>query len=294
MRPQPIFFTALDGGLQGSVTRSFEEMKPVLEFVKQERIPLILCSSMTRAEIGPWREKLEVFDPFVSENGGGAFIPYDSVALHELQTVFPRVQITNGYYVLVLGIPRAVLAGTLDMIKAEGFEVKALKDMDVTEVMQLTGLNRHEAARTMRRDFEEPFLFSSDGNSMKRLSASIQNKGLQCTPRGPFYHLTGRNDMGKAVALLSKLYERRFGSVLTIGIGESRQDLPMLEKVNVPVLVRNHRGAHDPTIVLENLVKVDGVGPAGWREALAMFSLEHGQPTVLSISSGPGERVGTA
>ena len=294
MRPQPIVFAALDGGLQGSATRSFEEMKPVLEFVKQERIPLILCSNKTRAEIELWREKLEVFDPFVSENGGGAFIPYDSIALHELQTVCPRVQITNGYYVLVLGIPRAVLAGTLDMIKAEGFEVKGLKDMDVTEVMQRTGLNRPEAARTMRRDFEEPFLFSSDGNRLKKLLASIQNKGLQCTPRGPFYHLTGRNDMGKAVALLSKLYERRFGSVLSIGIGDSRQHLPMLEKVNAPVLVRNHRGEHDPTLVLKNLIKVDGVGPAGWGEALARLCLDTGRPIIGSGPRGPVERVGTA
>ncbi len=294
MSPQPILFAALDGLLQGSGDPSFEATWPVLEFVKRERIPLILCSSKTRAEIEPWRKRLEVFGPFVSENGGGAFIPYDSVALQDLEAVCSRIQITNGYFVLVLGMPRAVLAGTLDMIKAEGFEVKGFGDMDVTQVMQLTGLNRQEATRTMNRDFEEPFLFSSDGRKLKRLFRSIQNKGLRCAGSGPFYHLTGRNDMGKAVELLSRLYAHRFGSVATIGIGDSRRDLPMLAKVDVPVLVRNHRGEHDAAILLKNLVKIDGVGPAGWREALVRFAPECGHPAIGGASGGPGERIGTA
>jgi predicted mannosyl-3-phosphoglycerate phosphatase (HAD superfamily) len=139
MRPQSIVFAPLDGMLTALGTRSFEGSLPLLEFVHQERIPLILCSAGTRAEMEPWRSRLAVFDPFISESGGGVFIPYDSIALHDLQAVCPRIQITSGYYVLVLGTPHAVLAGMFDMIRAEGFEVRGLKDMDVTEVMQLTG-----------------------------------------------------------------------------------------------------------------------------------------------------------
>jgi len=68
-----IVFTDLDGTLLHPRTYSFEAAMPALKLIKEKDIPLILCSSKTRAEIEVYRKKLDNQHPFVSENGGGIF-----------------------------------------------------------------------------------------------------------------------------------------------------------------------------------------------------------------------------
>jgi len=71
----PIIFTDLDGILLDYSTYSFEQAKPALQLVAQSDIPLVICSSKTRKEIEYYRKKLDNNHPFISENGGGIFIP---------------------------------------------------------------------------------------------------------------------------------------------------------------------------------------------------------------------------
>lgn len=69
-----IIFTDLDGTLLDS-RYSFRKALPAIKLIKEKNIPLILCSSKTRSEIELWRKKLNNNHPFISENGGGIFIP---------------------------------------------------------------------------------------------------------------------------------------------------------------------------------------------------------------------------
>jgi mannosyl-3-phosphoglycerate phosphatase len=67
---------------------------------------------------------------------------------------------------------------------------------------------------------------------------------------------------------LRALYDRDRGPVRTIGLGDSLNDLPLLESVDVPVLVQKPDGAYDPDITLPGLVRAPGAGPAGWNAAV--------------------------
>ena len=73
MMSKIIVFTDLDGTLLHPKTYSFEAAMPALKLIKEKDIPIILCSSKTRAEIEVYRKKLDNQHPFVSENGGGIF-----------------------------------------------------------------------------------------------------------------------------------------------------------------------------------------------------------------------------
>ena len=46
-----------------------------LQKISSAQIPLIICTSKTRAEIEVWRKKLNNDAPFISENGGAIFFP---------------------------------------------------------------------------------------------------------------------------------------------------------------------------------------------------------------------------
>jgi len=72
-----LVFTDLDGTLLDSDTYSYKSALPALKLIKNKKIPLIFCSSKTKSEIEMYRKRIGNDDPFISENGGGIFIPKD-------------------------------------------------------------------------------------------------------------------------------------------------------------------------------------------------------------------------
>jgi len=274
MKPQPVIFTDLDGTLLDYHTYSFTAALSALELIKEKNIPLIICSSKTRAEIEQWKKRIDNPHPFVSENGGGIFIPHAYFPADNLQSVWSRIESVNGYTVLVLGTSYTILRETLEEVRRDGFEVKGFSDMDAAEVAQITELSPEEAALAKKRDFDEPFVFSGGGARLEALVAAIEAKGLRCIAGGRLLHLTGDNDKGKAVELLTQLYRKKFGEITTLALGDSPNDFPMLEHVDHPILVRNYEGKHDSRIRLPNLIKADGIGPEGWAQAVINFIQE--------------------
>jgi len=267
MISQPIIFTDLDGTLLDPETYSFSAALPAIELIKEKGIPLVLCSSKTRAEIEYWRDRLGNLHPFISENGGGIFIPVSYFPEENIRVVWPKTRAINGYFMVVLGTPYGLLREALEEFRGSGFEVKGFGDMSGPEVARLTGLSREEAELAKEREFDEPFIFQGDQRKMSALFTSIRERGLRCS-QGRFYHIMGENDKGKAVEMLKELYRRKFSNIITIALGDSPVDFPMLEKVDYPILVRNYKGDHDQRISLPNLIKAEGIGPDGWNRAV--------------------------
>lgn len=77
----------------------------------------------------------------------------------------------------------------------------------------------------------------------------------------------GGNNKGRAIKILSELHKLNFGEVITIGIGDSENDLAMLAAVDKPRLVQisKNRWAN---IKVPNLKRVRGIGPKGWSRAV--------------------------
>ena len=268
-------FTDLDGTLLDHGTYDFEPALPALDAVRQREIPLVFCSSKTRAEIEYWREKLDNVHPFISENGGGIFIPRTCFLESHIQAVWPNIEMMGGYFAIVLGKPYSDFRRTIQELRESGFEIKGFGDMSPAEVADITGLSMDQARLAKKREFDETFLFVGDQAELTRLVASIAAKGLRHS-QGKFYHLMGDNDKGKAVEILKRLYGWKFDRIISIGLGDSPVDFPMLEKVDHPVLVKNYKGEYDPRIKLPNLIKAEGIGPEGWNKAV--LTLIQGRP----------------
>ena len=65
-----VVFTDMDGTFLEKETYSYELAQPGLSILQARDIPLIFCTSKTRAEIEYYRNKLGIKDPYISENGG--------------------------------------------------------------------------------------------------------------------------------------------------------------------------------------------------------------------------------
>ncbi|MGZ3525011.1 MAG: mannosyl-3-phosphoglycerate phosphatase [Thermodesulfobacteriota bacterium] len=260
-----VIFTDLDGTLLDRDTYSFEPAQPALNLILQRNIPLVLSSSKTRAEIELYRRKLENGHPFISENGGAIFIPKDYFSFQ-----YPYNRETDGFFVLELGTFYLHIIEVLESIKREtGIPIKGFSDLTEKEISSLCGLNLDEAILAKRREYDEPFLIEGGEKDVDIIKRKIEEKGMNYIWGGKFHHILGKNDKGKAVAILKEFYENQFFSIYTIGIGDSLNDLPMLLKVDRPILLDVGQGVlFESLSSIQNLTVVDGSGPESWSRAI--------------------------
>ncbi len=265
MKKQLIIFTDLDGTLLDS-KYSFDKARPALALIKKNRIPLVLCTSKTQAEIQLLRKKLRNTHPFISENGGGIFIPkkYFRFQISDFRL---KIEEAKKYFVIELGTSYSVLRKALDDLRSEGFDVNGFGDMSIRKVAELTGLKTSEAKMAKKRDFGEPFVFKGNEASIKKLQQRIKFKGFNFT-QGRFFHIMGNNNKGRAVEILKKLYAKQNRKMITAALGDSPNDIEMLEKVDYPIVVQKHDGSYDKRIKIKKLIKADDIGPKGWNNAV--------------------------
>ncbi|HJR75870.1 MAG TPA: HAD-IIB family hydrolase [Nitrospiraceae bacterium] len=263
-----VIFSDLDGTLLDTATYSYEAARRALATIAQLRIPLVLVSSKTRAEMEPLRRRLRLPDPFIAENGGAVYIPKDYFPFSVEGAV-----LRGRYHVIEIGRPYADLRVALrELAQLLPGRLQGFGDMTEEEVAQRTGLSSAEARLAKQREYDEPFLFTAGHVAVEELQALAERRGLRCTRGGRFYHLLGNNDKGMATLRLIEAYRRlakeRGHMIKTIGLGDSLNDLPMLQIVDRPVLVQRPDGASDPEMALPNLTRADGIGPVGWNRAV--------------------------
>ncbi len=261
-----VIITDLDGTLLHPQNYSFDDAIPALESVKTRKYPLILCSSKTGAEIHKYRMLMGNRDPFITENGGGIFIP-DGYFKYPV-----KGELKDDYWIITLGESYSHIRSIFNGIRQRtGIRVKGFGDMSPEEVAVLTGLPISEAILSKERDFDEPFLFEDGEDRISEFIDAIEKSGLHWT-QGRFYHILGDSNKGKAVKILMDYYKRAPGRVVTIGLGDSFNDLPLLQAVDYPVLVQKEDGSYEEKINLHNLIRADGIGPAGWnREVMKLI-----------------------
>ncbi len=68
--------------------------------------------------------------------------------------------------------------------------------------------------------------------------------------------------------ILKALYQQEHGEISSIGLGDGLNDLPLLQAVDRPVLIRHADGSFDSRIDMAGLMKTQSPGPLGWNEAV--------------------------
>ncbi|MCK4555085.1 MAG: HAD-IIB family hydrolase, partial [Candidatus Aenigmarchaeota archaeon] len=117
-KTQNIIFSDLDGTLIGHSTYSYKAALDTLSMVKKKKIPLIFCTSKTRAEIEKYRKELGIKDPFISENGGAIFVPKNYFDFD-----YSFVKSKGNYNIIELGTPISKLIKILEAVKQKGYAI---------------------------------------------------------------------------------------------------------------------------------------------------------------------------
>ncbi len=266
--PFLVVVTDLDGTLLDHETYGCEEARETLDLLARTGVPVVLCSSKTQAEIAAVQRDLGIRHPCISENGGALFIPDDYFPF--LPNVVRRLH--NGVAV-EFGSPYRDVVAALQVVAGRlHTTVVGFNDMSVEEVAQMCHLSLAQARLAKLREYDEPFRIMHPVPAARaRLRAALHARGFRYTHGGRFDHVTGATDKGLPLAALSTLYQRNVGRrALTIGLGDSLNDLALLANVDIPIVVRNQATVTTGRLLarLPAARLTRKSGPAGWSEAV--------------------------
>ncbi|HEX5976378.1 MAG TPA: HAD-IIB family hydrolase [Nitrososphaeraceae archaeon] len=292
-------FTDIDGTLVDINTAEYgKETDKLIRLIKERNIPLILTSAKTRLEQNKIREDLGISDPFIVENGGAIVIPkgyFPDYALRDIKYPLRETQETedeardaNHEIVVELGKPADYIRAKLsDIRKKYSINFRGVADISVEKLSNLALISREQAKRMAQRNYGETIL-QIQSEDIARFIKYVQEDGMKVIHGGRFFDVTVGTDKGIAVGILKKLFKDKFhNNVKFFGIGDSTNDIPMLNLMDIPILVQRQdsswvddgeikmKNAVDSSHISSNkLIKIEGIGPNGWENAIHKIILE--------------------
>lgn len=260
-----LIFTDLDGTLLNSDDYRYDAALPVIERLKHHHIPMVPVTSKTRREVEVLCQDIGLQEPFITENGSGIFFhPTD----HRFD--LSSLESWNGYRLKRLGCTYADARQGLKTISAElGESLQGFGDLTVEEIQHHTGLDMAGAIRARDRDFTEPFI-TPKTIAKPRLEEGVRQAGLKVTVGDRFSHLIGIHaGKGHAVSYLIQAYRATHPNtpIKTIGLGNSPNDLAMLERVDVPIVIPGKKAPH-PDLANRGWAIAPAAGSQGWAQTL--------------------------
>lgn len=224
-----VIFSDMDGTLLDS-KYSFKDAEESLELIRKKKIPLVLSSSKTRAELELYRKKMKNKHPFIVENGGAIFIPKNYFSKR-----FKHIAIDN-YKIIEIGTYYPQLRRALNTLKEKFPEIKGFGDMSLKELADDCGLTLEEAELAKKREYDEAFKMKKE--NWCKAKKIIRDLRFYYTEGGRYYHILGKNDKGKAVKMLTELYKKQFDDIKTVALGDSPNDFPMFENTDSHLRVK--------------------------------------------------------
>jgi mannosyl-3-phosphoglycerate phosphatase family protein len=264
---QVVVFTDVDGCILDASTYAPGPARSAIRRLGQRGVPVILCTSRTRAEVVALETRLGRRSIAIVESGAAVLIPPRFLPRHP-----PGARRVRAGWFLPLAAPYAeVRVALAELRQALGGGIRGFGDMTAREVAERTGLPLEDARRARRREFDEPFVFEGDQARLHdALRAVLPARGLAWSRGGRFHHLHGDVDKGRAVRVVTGWLRELWPAPYTIALGDSPHDLPMLREADQAVIVPLPGGNADPSLhrSLPRALMAVAPGPVGWARAV--------------------------
>ena len=267
-----VVFSDLDATLLDAETYSWRPAEEAIDALKKRGAAIILVTSKTLSEVALLHDELGLEDPFILENGGGIAACKGTPLLEYLISREPKLNESymEDFVVFPLGMRYEMLVRLLAEISAEvGIPLLGFSAMSDEGVAEATGLRPEQAAKARMRLFDEPFMISGESIDLEaQIRGAATRRGLEVVRGGRFWHLIGHAGKGKAVSMLIEASRKLYGELVTIGLGDSPNDFPFLQLVDIPVVLGKTLKNEFVFPLSERAHRYDVPGPEGWNQAV--------------------------
>lgn len=270
-----IVFSDLDGTLLDHSTYQSDAAEATLQQLRNIKVPIILNTSKTFAEVKEIHNSLKLNTPFIIENGAAIYIPKGTFKQQPADT-----KTVDDFWVKSFCVERQHWLNLLSS-KATQYaqHYRGFSKLTDSSLSQLTGLTLEEASRAKQRQYGEPIQWLSDDVTKTQFIQHLTKLGATVVRGGRFIHVGGYSDKGHALSWLTKIYQDNLGSgsILTVALGDGENDNSMLEAANIAVQIRSP--VHDyPTLNRQDrTIQTLQYGPEGWAKAMQQILSDHPQ-----------------
>lgn len=276
-----VVFSDVDGVFDGSSPASLAAAAKALTVLSRDHVPLVLCSSKTRAELEYLSRELGISHPFICENGSAVFIPKGYLGF-----VVPDGREVAGYQAVEFGDSYAAVVDGLCQTAARlRIDVRGFSDMSVEEVARECHLSLLQARLAKLREYGECFrVLDPHPAARPRLVKALTAARLLCTMGRLYDHVGAAVDHRLGVGLLCGLYRRACGEVISVGFADARGEGNLLQLVDVPVVVKTRDAPRTSRVAREwsAAAVADVVGVEEWVDTIVEVAQESRHRSVAS------------
>ena len=262
-----VIYTDLDGTLLDHHTYAFDEALETIKALRDRGIPIIPCTSKTRAETVSLMQAMDIHGPMIIENGAAIWVPEDWGLERPEGSSSDADAWCHSF-----GPSRGIIRRQLAILSIEwGNRYQSLCDLSDKQVAAVTGLDLESAARAKQREHCETLIWLGTPADREAFAEQVESLDMRCLEGGRCVHVLGSGGKAEAVSWLHHKIRRErpdFAAAVSLSAGDAENDVEMLEVTDLALLVRSPVN-EPPTVRRQGgLVISDTEGPAGWAEGI--------------------------
>ncbi len=259
-----IVILGFENVLFDAVRGLWEEPRAALAELFLNEIPVVLWSSLNRAESVYFRGQLGLQGPYVVEDGAALYVPFG----HFDFDVSSRQ--VDGHETLSFGEPAQNLRAEVSQgLAGQSVPLHFLGDYSVEEVAQMYRIPTHLADLKQRSEFSAAFTTAPyhDESWEKAFTELANQKNRRLFFDGVFYWIQKKIDPADPFEAVVQLFEREFDErPLVVAVGGSAADESFLKLADKRIWLENDRLVTKPDRGPVEACRSKGKGPAAWKE----------------------------
>ena len=257
-----LIFTDLDGSLLNHNNFEFEEIKSFILKCLDNGVRIIPNSSKTKTEIEHFFYQLGKELPYILENGA---------AVHNLNLLNSNFKLKDNSLIFSRSISEILEVFNTTVPKEFRKRCSFIKDMTKDEQMESLGLNEKYLPLALKRDYSIPLIFDGSPIIRNEFSLFLKSVGLKLHEGGRVFNICDDCSKGFAMqSVVEKIKNQFHTNPYTIVVGDSPNDVSMLEQSNQPCIIPLPKRDNLIDLKIKNVLRANQCAPNGWEEVVKL------------------------
>ena len=258
--------TDLDGTLMDE-NYDISPARKTLNILSELNIAVIQCTRKTASEVRHFRKENRLSDPFIVENGACIYFPIKYFKNNPPKK-YKLIKYKNHLSFKLTNLNINYLTELVKKIRNK-YKFSFYSDLSENKIVEITNLSSSNANLSKMRVFSNPIYWKDLKEKINGFKNDVYslNKNLVVVKGGRFLHILDKYNKGVALKKFLEIIDRDVSSYTTISLGDSENDIPMLELTDFSCIIKS-RTNKNFVLKNKNIFKSNLMAPNGWKESI--------------------------